>query len=399
MLAKAWQKVENWLSGASFWVVAAFALIAVSLFWGLGNSLKSNFLEEATIVASTKLGYIWHWPLNLPHKLLQNLFMTVGLDNQASMRFASTVFGLFFLISTYLVIRNWFGRFIASLGTLFMAGTPFFLIISRSSTSAIMLLSPLILIAYVLSLHQSKKQIAFCLGLILLLAFSLYSPGSLWAILILGFFVRKDLKQQFAKLPKVWLAGFCTVLILLLVPLVIAFFEPGFLKTWLLLPQPLPIWSDILKNLAWGPVSYFLRTENGSIFLVGTAAIFTLSQTVFLILGFAAMVRQARREMYWLVAFVLLALALYGLNGLVAVLLIGVPSIIILVSAGMRYLYTEWRSVFPYNPLPRTLAILLLSAVCLQQLVFSVHYAHKVWPHTVQAKGSSMLRYTKTIGS
>lgn len=375
------------------WLVGLFMVIVVVLFWHIASTPPGmSPAEKAAIASSSSLSAIWHWPLNAPHKLLQYVFQSFGHDSVGYMRAVSAAFGLLFSIAVYVLIKNWFGRFVAALSAMLLVGTPLFLILSRSATPIVMYLALLLPIGWFVALKHYKKWPLFNAVFLILIASAFYSPGVLWFGLIILLFWRKSLFAVLGRVSKPWLVGGGLMFALLLTPLVVALTDVNFLRQWLLLPQYLPGVTDILRNLGWAPVSFILRTDSGSQFLVGTTAILSLTQVVFMALGIAAMVRQAAREAIWLGTFAILGVLLYAANGWVPTLLIALPAVIVFAAAGMRYLYTEWKTIFPKNPIPHFVAVLLLSLVCFQQFVYGVHYTYKAWPHTVQTKKLYVLK-------
>jgi hypothetical protein len=84
-----------------------------------------------------------------------------------------------------------------------------------------------------------------------------------------------------------------------------------------------------------------------------------------------------------LICLVLFICLLSGLNDIFAVLGLALPLLMIVVGMGLRYLYIEWRQVFPLNPIAKTFAIGLMSALVLIQVAYGIRYSLLAWPVVV----------------
>lgn len=61
-------------------------------------------------------------------------------------------------------------------------------------------------------------------------------------------------------------------------------------------------------------------------------------------------------------------------------------------AAGLRYLYIEWRHVFPLNPFAHSMALGLISLVVAASLLYGARYSLTAWPHSAEAKSSYVLK-------
>jgi hypothetical protein len=89
---------------------------------------------------------------------------------------------------------------------------------------------------------------------------------------------------------------------------------------------------------------------------------------------------------------VILAILLAALQEDIAYLGLAVPALAIAVSAGLRYLYVEWRGIFPRNPVPKTFAMVLIAAVTLSQLYYGVNYCLHAWPNSTSVRNVYVLK-------
>jgi hypothetical protein len=100
----------------------------------------------------------------------------------------------------------------------------------------------------------------------------------------------------------------------------------------------------------------------------------------------------ARNKALALASAILFAILAAGLNNNLRLLALGLPAVGIFMAAGLRYLYIEWRSVFPRNPIPKSLAWLLMVLVVSVQLIYGLSYSLIAWPHTDATKTTYVVK-------
>jgi hypothetical protein len=100
----------------------------------------------------------------------------------------------------------------------------------------------------------------------------------------------------------------------------------------------------------------------------------------------------ARAKLLLMLSNIGLSVVVAGINNDLALLALGVPAAVLLMCAGLRYLYIEWKNVFPFNPIAKSLAIMLLLIVTLVQLSFGLRYSLIVWPHSLGTKANSVIK-------
>jgi hypothetical protein len=138
----------------------------------------------------------------------------------------------------------------------------------------------------------------------------------------------------------------------------------------------------IIKAFAWSALALVWRTHRHLDISIGRWPMLNAVQSVLLIFGAFAMFTQAMAVGYMLTIFALLCIIVAAINNNASLTIMALPILSMFVAAGLRYLYMEWRNIFPRNPLPRTLAISLMVALVAMQLFFSVRYSLVAWPHT-----------------
>ena len=364
-------------------------------FWNLGSSTPGLSPAEALSRDSSRdLAAIFEAPVNAPHRLLQ-LGLTQINSGTISLRSASVVFMLIFLVLFYLMIRLWFGRFIAALSTLILAASPWLVVVARSATPAVMLLAPLALIAEFLWLTRRRKYLNLSwLIFVITVALAIYIPGMIWFVLIGGAIKWKEL-SGLASAVNGWVASLSMLIFLAAItPLAMAIGkQPDIVKDLFLVPDQLAGTLATVKSIGWSALSLIWRLPYTTDLTVGRLPLLTLAQIAMSAFGLYAMWTNAKRETLQLAALLVASILLAGLNNQLLLLIPAVVVICIFTAAGLRYLYVEWRDIFPRNPLPRGLAVVLMLILVGVQLAYGWRYALVAWPNTAATKNVYMVEY------
>lgn len=379
--------LKKW--GASARLDRHFVLFAISAivllliyFWHLG-ALPLSGAEHSAVASAGSLHQIYNQPLNTPHKIIQYLFERFLSGTPFELRTVSVAYGLLFVLCFYLILKMWFGTFSAWLGALFFAGTPLLILTSRSATTSIMYLWPLVVIATYMKLvrWRGKLNLRLCF-LSFLAAVSLYQPGGLLFLIIGAVYVWPGYSRALRTIPRKFITLAVVIFLAFLVPLILGLIhQPSIAKSLVLLPQHWPNALDILKNWGWSLIAFFIHSRVHHQLQLGRLAILNAAQLILLVFGLYALWSRARSRVYAFIAVAVIAALAAGINNIYTLLLFGLPALSLVITAGLRYLHLEWTSVFPRNPLPRGLAIILLLTLVCIQLAWGAHYALMAWPH------------------
>ena len=385
------------LSSVQKFLVAAVILTSIFFvfFWRLGSlTVGLSPAEAAARTSSKSFDIILKNPINAPHKLLQYSAQSLGYSGAAAMRLASVIFAAIMLLCLYRIVRVWFGAFIGAVGIFLAIGMPWFIILSRSATPDIMLLTPLMPAAAYMWMSGARRYFKFAfLVFCITIAINFYIPGAIWLMalgLIFGFrFLRQVVTQAGSAIASV--GGL--LIILLMVPLVWASFNNWHvLRDLLLIPSPWPGLLALLKGTGWAVLSLPWRTREHIDFIIARFPLLNVTQMVLIIFGTYAMLTQARRELLLLGGVLAASIVLAGINNNPVLLTLGLPVLFILVTAGLKYLYAEWHTIFPRNPLPHALAIILICLLSGLYLMFGIRYSLIAWPHTPENRQLYMLK-------
>ncbi|HVX58122.1 MAG TPA: hypothetical protein VG964_00105 [Candidatus Saccharimonadales bacterium] len=363
------------------------AILLALYFWNLGSNGSLRADELAGINAATTHNLL-HQSVNLPYNVFIVALKHLGWDSTAWTRGVSAAFGLAFVYCFYLILKCWFGRFTAWLGTLFFAATPLIILAARESSGLIACLYLIVPIAAYMKWIRSRTRLyEKWLVFLALATLAAYQPGGLWFLLISAVYVRQSLLGYAKQLGRKRLTISALVVVVCLIPLVLsAATDLAIFKTLLLIPAGWPSPLNFVKNMGWSVMSMFWHSRARHELQIGRLAILNAAQDILLVFGAFAMWDRARAKLYALLATVVFAAVLASINQNYNLLILGLPALGVILTAGIRYLHLEWTTVFPRNPLPRGLAVVLLVSIVAIHMIWGAHYALNAWPHSLASR-------------
>ena len=360
----------------------------------LPGAMSSN--ELSVLTNSTRLRQLFDNPINLPHNSFDYLLVHFHKVNLFSIRAISVFFAIAIIYSFYTILRTWFGSFISWIGTVFFAFTPLVILAGRNGTDAILALFPLCLVAcYFWILRTKKPRLSQIIFLLILTALVLYTPGGLIILGLSAVAARKNLLNisKYLGSKKVFLCAL--VFLVFLAPLIYGLVKsPDMAKTLVWWPSGhIPHAIDLLKNIGWNFLAFFYRSSAHNDLQVGRLAILNIAQIALAITGMYAMWSRARPKIYVIFALSVIGILASAFYQDYNVELVAIPGIAVLVTAGLRYMHIEWTTVFPRNPIPRGLALVLIFSLAILQVAWGVRYSVYAWPHSVDVKKSYVVKY------
>jgi len=379
----------------NFILLVLFALVFFILyFWRLGNLTAG--LSPAEVYAhdsSSTFSAIFSNPLNLPHKILQHV--SIGFkDNSLFLRLPSAIFGVGFLTCLYLLLRSWFGRVVGLLAALMFISTPWIILLARTASPDIMFFSPIIIfLAYSWLIRTRNNQQLAWFALVLAVATCLYTPGLVWVLSVFVIFGAKHLIKAASGVKKSTHFLSVFTLLLLLSPLIRAFIiSPSLINAWLLIPSYWPPIIETLKSIVWSLLGLFLRLRQPVDVSIGRLPVINLAEVALIIFGVYALISRLRRVLYIIAALVFVAVLLAGINRNMLIVTLALPAVALVITAGLRFLYIEWMSIFPRNPIPKFFALFLIGSVVVAHLYLGYHFSLTAWPNTKNTRETYVLK-------
>ena len=344
-------------------VLAIFVVVLMLLTFRLGSITRGFSEEERNFVsASATIKSISTNPINSPMKLPVFLLQYFNQDSIYSVRAIGAFYGLLTVILFYIVARQWYTVRVALLTSFLFVVSSWLLQTARLGAPVILLpfgAILLIAISYMFFVNSTSRYFLFVV--IGALSFILYIPSVVWFLVAIVLWQRKKVLSSLFAQPK-WVI-ICAVFLsaVLMAPLVWAFVEnPQLIRTWLGLPQSL-VPMDMLKRLVLLPVFLFARGPIAPLFNLGSLPLLDVFTTVLLILGvYWYYFRLELLRTQLLILLTLVSIALVALSGVNYIGLL-LPIVFIVSGAGLAIILQQWFTVFPKNPIARSLGVAVVA--------------------------------------
>lgn len=379
--------------------LAALILLAAAsyivFFWRLGSLTGGLAPAEVLAKASGRsLSAIYNNPINAPHKLLQLGFQKLDGSSTAALRLPSAIFGLVFAFSFYKLATSWYGRAIGAFGSLMFISLPLFVVLARQASAEVMFFGPVLLMwSYNRLMKSESRRSRSWLLLLLSAAIMIYTPGMIIWIAAAFIICRPKIVSAISDLPPWVSATGLAAICVAAVPIVIASIKhPSILKSLFLVPVHPAAVVQMLENTGWMVLSLFAKTGHHEAIIIGRLPILSILITALLVFGAYAMNGAARTKAVLLALSVGFAVLAAGINNSLTLLAYGVPALGLLATAGSRYLYIEWRTIFPRNPVPKNFALVLIALVTAVQIYYGLRYSLAAWPNTISTKTVYVLK-------
>lgn len=364
-----------------------FAGLAGLLFWRLGSLVPGYSTSEVqTYNASLEPSALLDNPINAPFYLAVHGLGFLGDHSYILTRIAATVLGLTALVLFCWLLHRWYGTRTALLGTLMFGTSPWLLHTARLGTPDVLLFILLALVVAGVWLKRTNNPfvLLFCF---LLAGVSVYIPGMIWFIVLVGLWEWRHIDFIFKR--HLWAVGLGGLIFMAaLAPLAWAFYNaPALAKTWIGLPAE--GWPDIigvLQNIAEVPLALFFSAPENYETWLGTLPILDAFAAAMLLLGswlYIKHSRLARAKLF--VPVMVIGWGLVALGGAVSMSIL-VPFVYIIVAVGVGFMIDVWLNVFPRNPVAKTLGFALISAALLVSINFQLRSYFIAWPNTPETR-------------
>ena len=326
-------------------------------------------------------------PLFLPHKLAQYLFIRLGHSGSFWMRSVSALWGLGVTFVFFDIIRSWYSRRIAVIGTGLFFTSAWFLHLARLGTPTILYTTSLGLLWVGMQLkaaHIPRNRTLF--ASLFILGFSLYVPGLAWIVLPMLIWQRHTIWTEFKKIPRPLAAIISLGTIIGFTPLVYALVRrPSLVFDWLLIPRVFTpgLWLSYLWHI---PVWLMLRGPDAPVYWLGHVPLFDVFSIAMAVLGiFVLNYYRLLDRVRAVVVIVLLSLILAVFNGWLA-LSIALPLFYIIITAGIALFLQQWFTVFPRNPWARSAGISVLVFIALLACQYNLRHYFIAWPRSPETQ-------------
>lgn len=323
-------------------------------------------------------------PLKLPIFVLSHL----GVNDVVALRSVASFYGLLSIVIIFSLMRRLFTKRIANIGAILVVTSSWFLQSSRIISPVVMYLFSMTLILLIVALLRVEKRQKLTATLITIcLASVAYTPGFIILFLLLCFWQRKDALRIIKNIPKWFFVMLILAFFVLVSPLFYSMIYGNLgVVSYLGVPSIIePI--EWLKRLAFIPVYIFIRGPLEPTFNVARLPLLDVFSSVLMLLGvysYTAKIKEQKNTRTTL-TILIFSSVMIALNGPLLLPLL-LPLVYLFIATGVALLLQQWFTVFPKNPLVRSLGVVLL---CLALATISFYHCKRyfiVWPNAPATK-------------
>ncbi len=378
------QRKINWW--AIILIVLALAAIVFLMIYRLGNLMPGITYNENTLYGM-RLGWhgIYHNPLNLPMKLLWSidfkLFAPIG---HFLLRLPSAITGGLTIVAYYILLQLWFGTRSAIIGTILFATSAWTLHVSRLATIDIEYLAATTFFLLLAAILQKKIKTKYIYWLInIAWGLLLYVPGMVFLIVYNIFRQRREISFGFRTQNTIISKIIYLLSAIIWLPLLIINFirSPHTITSWLAFPNHFANIFHIIKE--FGAVFYHIFIYGPLLpsLWLGRLPILDIFGIIAALAGIYFYVTHIRATRTHLIfVSIILGSLLVALGGGVSISIV-MPLIYILVTTGIAYLLSQWLSIFPENPIARSVGYTLIALAITASVIYNVRSYFIAWPH------------------
>lgn len=375
-----WKETTLWLL-ATLFVAGLLVFKLDSLVSGVSNS------ELGAFARSSNLETILNNPFNAIYSLAHYGLRALDAVSVQSLRLTSAGLALFMTGLMFYVVKHWYSARVATMVSVLFGSSAWLLHNARLATPVILQLSLIMALALGVWLRRTKKKtLAVLLGVLLIVWF-LYIPGFVWFVLAAVLWERKLLTRLMQRTPIWGVMMAYAVGVILLAPLVRALIlDPQLVRYFFGLPiEQWPNIVDISKNLVSVPKELFLLGPDSPSTWLGRLALLDIFAIAMLVLGsYSLYFRRKQDSTRFIFGGLVIGTLLVGLGVVNIVVLM--PLLYVVIAAGLALLLQQWFTVFPQNPLARTLGSLLVIIAVGLTVFYHVNHYFIAWPSATQTK-------------
>lgn len=353
--------------------------------------------EVTTYQQAQSIGVITDNMVNAPYKLAVFLSTHV-FDSIFGLRLAGAGVGIVAILVFYLITTRIFKGYIAVATTAMFATSTLLLVMTRTATENVMLLSLFAIIASGFYVRFGKRK---DIGWILaagVLGLSLYVPGMILFILPALLWQVRHAKKTLERLEAPIIIASAVLFGMLLIPLLVSLVrEPSLWRGYIGLPAEIASITEMLRYSGAAISSLFAVSPIDSNYWLGRQPILDVFATTMFVVGGYQLIRQYKLDRLWVIGgIILLGIIWTGVTTNRYGVLMVLPFVYLVVGIGLQHLINTWFAVFPRNPIARyTGAVLLAVAIC-ASINFQSHRFFVAWPNNDATKQTFVEAYPGT---
>lgn len=358
-----------------YWIgygIIGLTLIGVLLYAGLYVPGGISEAESASVITSANIkptDLSSYAIINMPYHMLQKLSVFLFGVTPLSIKLPSLLLALASSIGLFLLLRMWFKRNIAILGSILAITTGQFLFVAQSGTPEILYIFwpiVLLLLGIIIS-KRMKPRTLWKLLFFVSVAFSLYTPLGIYALIVIALssILHPHLRYVLKQLSRVRMLIGVALAAIIVAPLFIGMISKPELGLNILgIPASWPDWG---ANAQIAIERYFGFMTPSTTALM--TPVFGLGSMLIMLLGIYQTFKtkestQGYTIIIWLLCLIPVVLVNPAYTGITFV------PLVLLLCMGLDALLSYWYSLFPRNPYARVAGLLPL-AILVGSLVLS----------------------------
>lgn len=368
------------------YTLLSVALVGLLTF-RLGTLVPLSTQEVAAVSSVRGFRDIANNPLNGAHKLAQTTAKKLDHFGPFAMRLPSAVFGFLAVVLFFLTVRHWFTIRISIISSILFATSSWFLYASRSATAAVLftLLPVLMLCGLWIRNSRNRNLAIFVSGMAA--AALLYIPGLVWFLIPAVIWQRHLLIEELKHASKLVVFATFVVILCILLPLGWAVSQNiHILREFAAIPASLPSITTAAANILNIPLQLFLRGPDRPDIWLGRLAILDIFSIGMFVYGAYALYLRRKIDRIKAFAGIFLVIAAMAALGNEYVLLLSLPFVYMIIGNGMSLLLQQWLTVFPRNPLARTIGITFLVTGVALSSFYNLNRYFVAWPNAPATK-------------
>lgn len=367
--------------------VSGGLLVCLLLLYKIGSLVPGLSASESLAKQqAASFHVILENPVFLPYKTLQHAIGILDYQTPTALRFISALAAATCIYLFYYTLKKWYSPRVAVLGTILFATSSWFLHYARLATPDITFTAIIAVVAYGAWIrYTNRHSLALVIGTVLAVSL-IYVPGFIWFVVPGIIWQRKALLNTLRHASKPSL-GIAAVVLALLAPLVWSVYEnPLVLRDILGAPSSIPSLGTVINNTLSIPRHLLWANEPNPVVWLDKLPlldVFTIAMFGLGIYSYSFKKKLDRTKM--LAGIFVIGVLGVSLGGKINLIVLQ-PAIYLVATAGVALLMQQWFTVFPRNPLARTIGISLISLSVIMVAFYNTRHYFVAWPNSPETK-------------
>lgn len=268
------------------------------------------------------------------------------------------------------------------------ATSTLFLQATRHAEANVMLLMLFILVAIGAFIRFGKKPEVGWIAASIAIGLSLYVPAIIYFVIAGAAWQFRHVRRSFEDLPSKYIIICAAIFSILATPLVVSLIrEPSLYKQFLGIPEVWPTWMEAGRSAARAFLSLFVYSQPDPVRWLGRQPILSVFGTAMFIYGISKLIKGFRLDRFLaILGIILLTFIWIAIGGNQQAIIMVLPFIYLIIGFGLENLLGKWFSVFPRNPIARSVGMGLMLIAAALAVNFQLQRYFRAWPNAPATK-------------